>query len=136
MKKTFAKLTSLAFGVIIVAGTLSTISSCSKTNPNAIFLGTYAGNFTSGSNSSPDTITISAGSNSSAVVLIERKNALTLNGTVTANSITIPTQNVTILGGTYPTSGTGSLTSGTLALAFTTTINSVSVASGFSGTKQ
>ena len=136
MKQTFAKLTSMAIVVIIAAGTLSTISSCSKTNPNAAFLGIYAGNYSNSGGSSPDTITISAGSTSTAIVIIERKNSITLNGTINANTITIPSQNITIIGGNYPTSGTGSLTSGTLTIALSTALLNGVYTSGFTGTKQ
>ena len=136
MKKTFAKLTSLAIVVIIAAGALSTISSCTKTNPNAAFLGIYAGNYSTSAGSSPDTVTISAGSNSSAIVIIDRANSTTLNATVNANTITIPSQSITILGGSHTTSGSGALTSGTLTIALTTAITGGSFSSGFTGTKQ
>ena len=136
MKQTFAKLTSLAIVVIIAAGALSTISSCSKTNPNAAFLGIYTGNYTTSVGSSPDTVTISAGSTSSSIVIIERVNSITLNATVTANSITIPSQSITIAGGSHTTSGAGSLTNGTLTINLTTSLTSGSFNSGFTGTKQ
>ena len=133
MKKTFLNLSSLAFGIFLIAGT---ISSCSKTNPNAQFLGTYTGNYTTGAGTSPDTVVISAGSSSTAVVLLEKKNAITLNGTVSSNTITIPSQNITIAGGSYPTSGTGALSTNTLSVNLTTVVSGASLTSNFTGTKQ
>ena len=136
MKKTFAKLTSLAIVVVIATGALSTISSCSKTNPNAAFIGTFAGNTTSNNNSNPDTVVVSAGNSSTAVTLLERKSGVVLTGTVAGTTLTIPSQNVSIAGGTYPVSGSGGLSGNTLTVSSTATIVGVQATSVFTGTKQ
>ena len=138
MKKTFSKFTPLAFGLLIVVGSLTTISSCSKTNANAAFIGTFAGTtVTAGTGtSSPDTIIVSAGSSSTAVTLLEKKNGTTLSGTVAGNTLTIPSQTIAIAGGNYPVNGSGALSGSTLVINLTTIISGVNVNNTFTGNKQ
>jgi hypothetical protein len=123
MKNSFLKLSSLAFIIMVVAGSLTFISSCSKStpNPNAAFLGTYAGNLSGGSNG-PDTLVVSSGSSTSGVTILERKNGATFTGTVSGTTLNIPTQPVTVALNNYSGSGTGALSGNTLTINYTLTI--------------
>jgi hypothetical protein len=121
MKNSFMKLSSLALVIMVVACSLAFISSCSKTDPNAAFLGTYAGNLSGGSNG-PDTVVVSSGSSTSAVTILERKNGATFTGTVSGNTLNIPTQPVNVALNSYSGSGTGALSGNTLTINYTLTI--------------
>jgi hypothetical protein len=137
MKKTSLKLASLALVILMVACLLATISSCSKSNPNAPFLGIYAGNttFVSTGSYGPDTVTISAGGTSDAIVIVEKKYGASVTGTVAGTSLTIPTQTISISGGNYPVSGRGALSGNALTITFTETILGVNYNIVFSGSK-
>jgi len=135
MKMTFLKLSSLAFIMMVVAGTLLTISSCSKTDANAAFVGTYTGNTVTGGGSQADTVVITAGSAANAVILLERHNGVTLNGTVAGSTLTIPSQNATISGASVPFSGAGALSGNSLTVNLTETLAGTPVNSVFTGTK-
>lgn len=102
--------------LIIVTSLLVTFAvSCKKSDSEKItFTGTYFGTLTMGFYSEADTIAISAGSTSTAVVMTSQTEAgstFTLNGTVDGTNLTIPEQSVydSHLNETYTVSGTGTL---------------------------
>jgi hypothetical protein len=132
MKKISLKLSLIA--IVTIAGLL-TFSSCSKTDANASFVGTYTGNTVTGGISSPDTVVVTAGTAANAVILLERKNGVSLNGTVSGSTLTIPSQNATISGASLPFSGYGGLSGNTLTVNSTETYNGTPINSVFTGSK-
>src|ERR1019366_853160 len=112
MKKQNNKVFTAACGIILVAVVLITFAgSCSKSNPNAVFIGTYYGTQTiTGLSPSPDTMVMTAGSSSSAVIILSRGGA---GGSVT----------ITVTGGTSVISGTGALSGSTFVANWTSAYN-------------
>ena len=124
------------FSFLLIATVVFAIAACKKTDANAAFVGTYNGTYTTvGGGTGPDTITITTGSSSDAIILLEKKNGITFNGTVSSNTITIPSQTVSIAGGSYPLSGTGALSGNALTLNLTEVISGTSVNVSFTGSK-
>src|ERR1019366_2321158 len=128
MKKQNNKVFTAACGIILVAVVLITFAgSCSKSNPNAVFIGTYYGTQTiTGLSPSPDTMVMTAGSSSSAVIILSRGGAggsVTINATAAGNTLTVPTQTITVTGGTSVISGTGALSGSTFVANWTSAYN-------------
>jgi hypothetical protein len=138
MKKRLFKLYPLACAILLTGAMLGT-NSCKKTNPNAAFVGTYAGTTrnTSSGNTSADTLVITTGASSDAIVILEKASGAVGNATVSGGTITIPTQNVAVNGGTYPMSGSGALAGSTLTINWTETfVQGINTNFVFTGTKQ
>jgi hypothetical protein len=136
--KAFASITGLSIvGLILIMFA----ASCSKTtNPNAAFIGIYFGNETAGPNSYADTLTITAGSTSSAVILLAKTSlgsSYTINGTVSGTTLTLPYQtfNYYSMVDTL-TTGTGALTGSNLTINYTIKTPTNSINWNYTGIKQ
>jgi hypothetical protein len=113
-------------------------SSCNKSssNNNADFTGTYIGTLVTPLLTEGDTVIITAGSTSSAVVMYSktaRGSTYTINGTVSGTTLNIPSQLVYVasLNATYTTTGGGSLNGSTITINYSFSGNSLT----FTGTK-
>jgi hypothetical protein len=139
-KNSNSKLFSFPLAAIIIGVVLfSSVSSCSKTNANAEFLGTYTGTRTVSSIATADTLIVTAGSNSTSIVITDKAaNSTGVNATVNSNAITIPNQAININGAAGTISGTGGLGGSALSLNYTeiVTATSTSYTGTFNGTKQ
>jgi len=143
IRKSFKAIFSSA---IIAFAFIMVISSCKKSsssNSNSAFIGTYYGTLTtSGIYTSADTIVITAGSNSSSIVMNSRTAAgsvYNVNASVNDKSITMSSQQVTVpsLSETFTVTGTGNLNGSTLQLNMVfVNASSVSYNLNFTGTKQ
>ena len=141
MKKQNNKVFAAASGIIVVAVVLITFAgSCSKSNPNAVFLGTYYGTQTiSGISPSADTLVMTAGSSSSAVIILSRGGTggpMTVNGTVAGTTLTVPSQTIIVNGGNATVNGTGALTGSTLTANWTQVQGGLTFNVSYVGTKQ
>jgi len=144
IRKSFKAIFSSA---IIAFAFIMIISSCKKSssssNSNSAFIGTYYGTLTtSGIYTSADTIVITAGSNSSSIVMNSRTAAgsvYNVNASVNDKSITMSSQQVTVpsLSETFTVTGTGNLNGSTLQLNMVfVNASLVSYNLNFTGTKQ
>jgi hypothetical protein len=136
--------TKLFAGLFVVALTMVVfVSSCSKSstvNPNAVFLGTYYGNISAGTYNYADTIVMTAGSNSSSVIMLSKwSNGLsnTINASASGTTLSIASQTVSFGNNTDTVSGTGALVSPVLTLNYTSlTPSGNTVNWSFTGDKQ
>jgi hypothetical protein len=141
MKKQNNKVFAVACSIIAVAVVLITFAgSCSKSNPNATFIGTYYGTQTiSGLGTSPDTLVMTAGSSSSAVIILSRGGtggSATINGTVAGTTLTVPTQTITVNGGSAVVSGTGALNGSAFTANWTEVQGGITLNVTYTGNKQ
>ncbi len=131
---------SFPFAIVIICVMLvSAVSSCSKTNANAEFLGTYTGTRTVSSIAAADTLIVTAGSNSTSIVITDKAaNSTGVNATVNSNTLTIPNQAININGAAGTISGSGGLGGSALSLNYTEiiTATSTSYTGTFNGTRQ
>ena len=142
MKNSNSNLFSFPLTTIVICAMLfSAVSSCSKTdaNANAQFLGTYNGTRTISGTAAADTLIVTAGSNSTSIVITDKApNSTGVNATVNSNTITIPNQAININGAAGTISGSGGLGGSSLALTYTEVVTATSTAltGTFNGTKQ
>ena len=138
MKKNI-KLSMATFSLILITIGLITLTSCGKSSSNNVnFNGTYYGTLiVSGVITEADTIVITSGSTSSSVVMnskTSRGSSYTVNGTVSGNTLNVPSQQVYVasLSTTYTVTGSGSLVGSTLKVNESWSGNSLN----FTGTRQ
>jgi hypothetical protein len=153
MKRNVQKLAP-RLNMAIAAIALTTLAgACSKssnnnntttttTNANAAYLGTFIGTHTDGTGTYADTMVITAGSSSSAIVMSSRTSTgsdYVINGAVSGNAMTIASQQVyiSVYSTTYTVTGTGALSGSTLTTS-TTYVSPANVTThwAFTGTKQ
>jgi hypothetical protein len=128
--------------VIILLGLITAINACKKSSDDNgnNFAGTYPGTISSGIYSEADTITIPSGS-SSTITMNTRTgigSTYSISGTTSGNTVTIPSQSVTIsnLGATYTVTGTGTLSNSTLVIHYSfVSASSVTTNWTFNGSK-
>lgn len=137
MKKKFFKLLFSPLGIILIVIALSFSSSCKK-NANNEFLGTYPGKLilVVKGDTTLDTLIITAGNSSNSLIVTEKAQGAIATATVNSNAITVPSQTVSVKGGVYPLSGSGSLNGKTITFTFSEEISGVFVNSIFTGTKE
>jgi hypothetical protein len=137
MRKKCFKLVFSPLGIIALLIGISFTSSCKK-NANNQFLGTYPGKLVLvvKGDTTLDTLIITPGSSANSLIVNERAQGAIGMAIVNSNTITIPSQTVSVKGGVYPLSGSGSLNGKSLSLTFSEEISGVFVNSVFTGTKQ
>jgi len=139
--------------MVVAAIALTTLAcACSKssnnnnnnnnTNPNAAYLGTFIGSHTDGVGTYADTMVITAGSSSSAIIMSSRTSTgsdYVITGTVSGTSMAIASQPVyiSVYATTYTVTGSGALSGSTLTTN-TTYVSPTNVSThwSFTGTKQ
>jgi len=137
LKKLSISLLSLVIACVLIGFA----TGCSKSsNPN--FTGTYIGKASLGSYTEADTIIVTVGSNSSAIIMESKTGAgstYVIDATTSGSSINIPSQSVYVntLSTTYTTTGSGNLSGSTLNLNYLfVSPTNTSYNWSFSGTKQ
>ena len=141
MKTTINKWRTSIVSLVIAIGLIALATGCSKTGNNTSFTGTYIGTLGMNLYTEPDTIAITAGSTSTAIVMASKTGTgsnYTINATTSGSTLNIPSQSVFVpsLNTTYTVTGSGTLNGSTIKITYVFVSSSNTTYNwSFSGTK-